>query len=157
MPLTLKRAKELAATAALATDTLPKLMNGRCLVIAEKVFVAMPTTAPSETVRYIALRWREPIRQDRRSHVAVFIEEGGSGCVVDASWQQYPFVASYTQNADRDLASDTALKVGDRVFVGHVPDWQDLVRRYNEAALGRISCRMFSTRDEAGEWMGFGD
>jgi len=169
MPLTRLQAITMATTAAGATDTQARLMNARCMVIAQQVFGAMPAQVPPVTTRYIAMRWYTPGGQPR-SHVAVYLTDGASAFVVDAAWQQYPFVAKmekYTapdskrRNAtltkNRNRADGKASDPATRVYVGTPDEWQDMVQGYNTIGLAGITRRVFAAQPAASDWMGFRD
>ncbi|KPF47530.1 hypothetical protein D621_17165 [beta proteobacterium AAP51] len=157
----------MATTAATNTDQLPRLMDGRCMVISQQVHAAMPARVPAVVVAFIALRWYTPEDQ-RRSHVAIYLSEGGGTFVVDASWQQYPFVAKMQKYSastrrkhralplsGRDRASGKAAQAGDRVYVGTPDEWQAFIESFNTIGAGRITRRVFLQQADAAAWMSF--
>ncbi|QDV41184.1 hypothetical protein Enr13x_10220 [Stieleria neptunia] len=168
MTLSKQAAAEIGQAAAADTTPQPRLMNGRCMVIAKEVFAATPGD-DLDSKGFIALRWRVPAG-DIRSHVAVFVAEGGARFVVDAAWQQYPFVAKMEKysastarkhrnlpNSGRDRADAKASNPATRVFVGTPEDWQDMVEGFNTIGGNGIARRMFTDDEAASRWMSFRD
>lgn len=166
MALTKLLATNMATTAAAGADQLPRLMNGRCMVISQQVHAAVPPQVPAVTAAYIALRWYTP-EDTTRSHVAVYLSEGGGAFVVDASWQQYPFVAKMQKYSastrskhkvlPRDRADTKAADNGTRVFVGTPDEWQAFIEGFNSIGQGRIARRVFLNHAPASAWMSFQD
>lgn len=169
MPLTRLQATAMGTMAATATDTQPRLMNARCMVIAQQVFGAMPAQVPPVFTAYIALRWYTPGGQPR-SHVAVYLSEGGTAFVVDAAWQQYPYVAKMEKYSastrkkhkdlafgGRDRADQKATNPATRVYVGTPDEWQAMVEGYNAVGLAGIARRVFAAQPAAADWMAFRD
>jgi hypothetical protein len=167
MALTKLQATNMAILAAAATDTQPRRMNARCMVIAQQVFGAMPAQVPAVFAGYIALRWLTPDGQPR-SHVAVYLSEGGASFVVDAAWQQYPFVAKMETYAASTRAKHTRLPLGGRdradqkatdpatrVHVGTPDEWQAMVEGYNSVGLAGIVRKVFAAQPAASDWMAF--
>lgn len=169
MPLTRLQATAMGTMAATATDTQPRLMNARCMVIAQQVFGAMPAQVPPVFTAYIALRWYTPGGQPR-SHVAVYLSEGGTAFVVDAAWQQYPYVAKMEKYSastrkkhkdlafgGRDRADQKATNPATRVYVGTPDEWQSMVEGYNAVGIAGIARRVFAAQPAAADWMAFRD
>jgi len=168
MPLTKALAMTIGTAAAAATDTQARLMNGRCMVIAQQVLGAMPAQVPAVTSRYIALRWYTP-GNDQLSHVAVWLFEGGAAFVVDAAWQQYPFVAKFekyttsksrkyrdfTMTDSRNRADNKATDPATRVYVGAPDEWQRMVEGWNNVRAGSIVRKVFEDQAAASDWMAF--
>jgi hypothetical protein len=168
MALTKALALQMATVAAAGTERLPKLMDQHCMDITRAVIAALPAQVPAVTAGYIAMRWQTP-QGGARSHVAALLFEGGSYFVVDASWQQYPYVDKMTKymtsNRDkhtrlsmtekRDRASDKAVNNATRVMVATPDTWQRAIEAYNAVDHNTLVRRIFMDQQAASDWMGF--
>jgi len=168
MALTRAQAVAMATEAAADTDRIPRRMDQHCMDITRAVVAAMPVQVPPVNVGYIALRWMTPNR-NQRSHVAALLAEGGSYFVVDASWQQYPYVDKMTKYigsdrrkyknmsmADkRERASDKAINNATRVMVEPPDAWQRAIEGYNDIDTATLVRRIFFDAQAASDWMGF--
>jgi len=168
MPLNRQAVVDMATVVAAETDRLPSRMDHRCMVISQAVFEGFAQHYPGVEAFYIALRWYDA-GQRQMSHVAVRLQEGAAAFVVDASWQQYPYVAKFfkydasTRRKHKKLdtwqrterANQKAGDAATRVFVGTADQWQALIESYNATGPGGIVRRVFATREAASAWMGF--
>ena len=171
MPLTLNQVQVMAITAAAGTTPEPRKMDGQCMAIAQAVVAAMPAPVPAPVnpvvVGYVAMRWHTP-NGVNRSHVAAYVSDGADSFVIDAAWQQYPFMdrllkyrTAGHKHVGLGLAAQTTqanakeVNPATRVFVGTLDQWQAMVETLNNTAGSAIARRVFVNQASASDWMGF--
>lgn len=171
MPLTLNQVQAMSIVAAATTTPQPALMNANCMVITQAVVAAMPAPVPAPvnpvTVGYVAMRWHAANGMPR-SHVAAYVSDGASSFVVDASWQQYPFMerlikystpghkhAALGLNARKQQADAKELNPATRVYVATLDQWTARIEGLNAVGQDAIARRVFLNQATASDWMAF--